>query len=68
MGQNNLHVTVVYDKSNGFLSDQIHISRGVRQGCPVSALLFIQCIEILGIKVRQHRSLHGFDLSFPQKW
>lgn len=54
-------------KNNGFLSDQIHISRGVRQGCPVSALLFILCIEMLGIKVRQHRSLHGFDLGFPQK-
>ena len=30
-------------KNNGHISDTFKISRGVRQGCPVSALLFIVC-------------------------
>jgi len=54
-------------KNNGYLSDKFSISRGVRQGCPVSALLFVLCIEILGVKIRQHEELRGFDLGFPQK-
>ena len=32
---------------NGFLSKRIHLERGVRQGCPVSALLFITALEPL---------------------
>jgi len=54
-------------KNNGYMSDLINISRGVRQGCPVSALLFVLCIEMLGVKVRQHNKLKGFDLGFSQK-
>ena len=54
-------------KNNGHISDTFKISRGIRQGCPVSALLFIICIEVLGIKVRSSQSLAGFKFGYPQK-
>jgi hypothetical protein len=53
-------------KNNGHISETINISRGVRQGCSLSALLFVLCIEMLGITIRQHKELKGFDLGFPQ--
>ncbi len=54
-------------KNNGYLSDEFSISRGIRQGCPVSALLFILSIEVLGLQVRQDKDIKGFDLGFPDK-
>ena len=38
-------------KNNGFVSDYFDINRGIRQGCPVSCLLFVLCVEILSIKI-----------------
>ncbi len=54
-------------KNNGYLSEEFTMSRGIRQGCPVSALLFILSIEILGLQMRQDRDIKGFDLGFPDK-
>ena len=54
-------------KNNGYLSDVFSISRGIRQGCPVSALLFILAIELFGLRIRQEIDLKGFDFGFPEK-
>ena len=54
-------------KNNGYLSDVFSISRGIRQGCPVSALLFILAIELFGLRIRQEIDLRGFDFGFPEK-
>ena len=35
----------------------------VRQGCPMSALLFILCVETLACKIRQNHTTQGFKLS-----
>ena len=38
----------------------------MRQGCPVSALLFLLCLEILGIKIRTNNLLQGFHFDHGQ--
>ena len=40
-------------KNNGWFSNKITINRGIRQGCPVSALLFIIIEEILSTKLKE---------------
>ena len=53
-------------KNNGYFSETFRISRGIRQGCPVSALIFILCVEMLAIKVRNSNSLNGFQFGYEK--
>lgn len=48
--------------NNGHLSDKIHLERGIRQGCPLSALLFILSVEILACAIRQDNILAGINI------
>ena len=54
-------------KNNGYISETFSIYRGIRQGCPVSALIFILSVEILGLKIRQHDQLKGFMFGYEEK-
>ena len=47
---------------NGFASEHFSLSRGVRQGCPLSGLLFITGIEILGNAIRNSGNIKGTDI------
>ena len=38
-------------KNNGWISKTCEMKQGIRQGCPVSVLLFILVAEILAIKI-----------------
>jgi hypothetical protein len=40
-------------KNNGWLSEEVNMSRGIRQGCPISALLFILSTEIMNANLEQ---------------
>ena len=59
-------VKIVYNntksavKINGYLTPVFSIERGVRQGCPLSALLYVLCSEVLGIVIRKNVNIVGF--------
>ena len=49
-------------ETNGSLSITIPIKKGVRQGCPLSMLLFILVIDVLTQKINNSNKLHGWKL------
>ena len=49
-------------KTKGFLTALIDIKRGVRQGCPLSALLYVIVAEVIANAIRQDDSIRGVNL------
>ena len=49
-------------KNNGWISKDVKINRGIRQGCPISALLFIIVVEILAINIRSNKNIKGYKI------
>ena len=45
--------------NNGHLSSFFKLSRGIRQGCPISALLFLLVAEVAAVLIRQSNDIHG---------
>ena len=48
---------------NGFLSDAFHVTRSVRQGCGLSPLLYVLCMEPFAIRVRSDSHIQGLKIS-----
>ena len=48
--------------NNGFSTNYFQLSRGVRQGCPLSPFLFILEAEILACKIRQDKEKQGIRI------
>ena len=49
--------------NNGYLSKRFPLSRGIRHGCPISALLFILVAEVLSIKIRTNDEIKGIQIN-----
>jgi len=48
--------------NNGWLSKTFSITKGVRQGCPLSALLFILVVEVFAMKIRNNKQIKGLRI------
>ena len=48
--------------NNGFSTEWFQLFRGMRQGCPLSCLLFILCAEIMSNRIRKNDSIRGLEV------
>ena len=49
--------------NNGYLSEYFHLGRGIRQGYPKSALLFILVAEALAVNIRNSKIISGIMIN-----
>ena len=49
-------------RNGGYFSDYFNMQRGVRQGCPISPLLFILTLELLARDIRRNQNIKGLQL------
>jgi hypothetical protein len=47
---------------NGFLSEPFKVTRGIRQGCPLSALLYVLVSEVVTNYIRNLESVKGINI------
>ena len=57
---NNSHSCVT---NNGYHSEFFKITRGIRQGCPISALLFVLVVEVMANNIRKNSEIKGIELN-----
>ena len=48
---------------NNFLSPEFRIERGIRQGCPLSCIIWLLCIEPLLDRIRENKDIRGIKVS-----
>ena len=52
--------------NNGFATKHFNLSRGVRQGCPLSGILFVIGVEILSNAIKRSKEIEGIQID-PNK-
>ena len=53
-------------RNGGFISNFFKMERGVRQGCPISPLLFIFTVELLARSIRAENNIKGIQFNGAQ--
>ena len=54
-------------RNSGFISSSFQMERGVRQGCPISPLLFILTLELLAANIRADVKIKGLRLPYSNR-
>jgi hypothetical protein len=54
--------------NNGWVSEMFKNTRGIRQGCPLSALLFVLSVEIMASRLRSNKDIKGFQIKIDEKY
>ena len=49
--------------NNGWRSNFFNLHKGLRQGCPSSALLFILVAEVMAFNIRNNENIHGIKVT-----
>ena len=49
--------------NNGHASSFFPVTRGIRQGCPISAMLFIIVVELLSTHIKNSPNVRGIDIN-----
>ena len=53
--------------NNGWISEIFKNSRGKRQVCPLSALLFVLSVEIMALRIRNNKDINGFQIKIDEQ-
>jgi hypothetical protein len=53
--------------NNGWISEIFKNSRGIRQSCPLSALLFVLSVEIMALRIRNNKDIKGFQIKIDKQ-
>ena len=53
--------------NNGFTSQYFQIMAGIRQVCPISALLFVVAVECLAIYIKEQSSIKGINVGGKER-
>jgi len=48
--------------NNSFATKHFNLSRSVRQGCPLSGILFVIGVEILSTAIKRSREIEGIQI------
>ena len=54
---------MISSEQTGYIKGRsFNINRGIRQGCPLSALLFIIAVEMLSVNTKQNKEIKGIEI------
>ena len=53
--------------NNGWISEIFRNLHGIRQWCPLSALLFVLSVEIIALRIRYNKDIKGFQTKIDEQ-